>query len=115
MSQAATVEGGRDSSGPRPRSRSTWLKVILLPPIEVARLLGREREIKVTDINLAMPWFEHEDRIVGFATAYELVSNMSKSVCPGLHRRGLDHVHPKRPQRAKAHRLRIAMNLPPTS
>jgi hypothetical protein len=59
---------------------STWLKVISLPPIETARILGNDREIKVTDINRAIPWFEHEDRIVGFAKAYDLVSNMSKSV-----------------------------------
>lgn len=59
---------------------STWLSVISLPPIETARILGREREIKVTEINRAIPWFEHEDRIVGFARADDLVSNMSKSV-----------------------------------
>lgn len=59
---------------------STWLKVISLPPIESARILGTDREIKVTDINRAIPWFEHEDRIVGFAKAADLVSNMSKSV-----------------------------------
>lgn len=59
---------------------STWLAVKSLPPIETARILGSEREIKVTDINRAIPWFEHEDRIVGFANAADLVSNMSKSV-----------------------------------
>ena len=59
---------------------STWLKVISLPPIESARILGTDRESKVTDINRVIPWFEHEDRIVGFAKAADLVSNMSKSV-----------------------------------
>lgn len=59
---------------------STWLSVVSLPPIETARILGGEREIKVTDINRRIPWFEHEDRIVGFAKACDLVSNMSKSV-----------------------------------
>lgn len=58
---------------------STWLSVVSLPPIETARILGSGREIKVTDINRAIPWFEHEDRIVGFAKAADLVSNMSKS------------------------------------
>ena len=59
---------------------STWLSVVSLPPIETSRILGSEREIKVNDINRAIPWFEHEDRIVGFAKAADLVSNMSKSV-----------------------------------
>jgi hypothetical protein len=59
---------------------STWLSIVSLPPIETARILGSDREIKVTDINRRMPWFEHEDRIVGFAKAFDLVSLMSKSV-----------------------------------
>lgn len=59
---------------------STWLSVISLPPIESARILGKEREIKLTDLNRRIPWFEHEDRIVGFAKAADLVSHMSKSV-----------------------------------
>lgn len=59
---------------------STWLRVVSLPPIETARILGSERKIKPTDINRRIPWFEHEDRIVGFARASDLVSNMSKSV-----------------------------------
>ena len=36
---------------------STWLRVISLPPIESARILGTDREIKVTDINRVIPWF----------------------------------------------------------
>lgn len=59
---------------------STWLSVVSLPPIESARILGNEREIKLTDLNRRIPWFEHEDRIVGFAKAADLVSHMSKSV-----------------------------------
>lgn len=59
---------------------STWLSVISLPPIETARILGSEREIKLTDLNRRIPWFEHEDRIVGFAKSGDLVSHMSKSV-----------------------------------
>lgn len=59
---------------------STWLSVVSVPPIETARILGGDREIKVTEINRRMPWFEHEDRIVGFAKAIDLVCLMSKSV-----------------------------------
>ena len=59
---------------------STWLSVLSLPPIETARILGSEREIKLTDLNRRIPWFEHEDRIAGFAKASDLVSHMSKSV-----------------------------------
>lgn len=59
---------------------STWLRIVSLPPIETARILGSQREIKVTDLNRAIPWFEHEDRIVGFAKAHDLVANMSESV-----------------------------------
>lgn len=51
-----------------------------LPPIESVRILGSEREIKLTDLNRRIPWFEHEDRIVGFAKAADLVSHMSKTV-----------------------------------
>ena len=60
---------------------STWLSVMSLPPtLETARILGREHEIKLTDENRRMPWFEHEDRIVGFARGADLVLLMSKSV-----------------------------------
>ncbi|TAN31358.1 toll/interleukin-1 receptor domain-containing protein [bacterium] len=60
---------------------STWLPILLLPPaIETARILGKDREIKVTEANRKLPWFEHEDRIVGFATGADLVSLMAKSV-----------------------------------
>lgn len=60
---------------------STWLPILSLPPaIETARILGKDREIKVTDENRKLPWFEHEDRIVGFAKGADLVSLMAKSV-----------------------------------
>jgi hypothetical protein len=62
------------------RLESTWLRVVSLPPaLETAKVLGQERRIKETPQNRAVPWFEHEDRIVGFAKASELVSIMSKS------------------------------------
>ncbi|RJQ27517.1 toll/interleukin-1 receptor domain-containing protein [Candidatus Parcubacteria bacterium] len=59
---------------------STWLNILSLPPIETTRILGFERGIKLTDVNRVIPWFEYEDRIVGFAKATDLVSHMSKSV-----------------------------------
>lgn len=60
---------------------STWLPIRSLPPaIESARILGKDREIKVTEENRKLPWFEHEDRIVGFAKGTDLVSLMAKSV-----------------------------------
>lgn len=59
---------------------STWLAVLSMPPaLETARFLGKEREIAVTDYNRHLPWFEHEDRIVGFAKSADLVSMMAKS------------------------------------
>lgn len=77
---AETKEGAILRTESKESLDSTWLSVVSLPPIESARILGSEREIKVTDINRRMPWFEHEDRIVGFAKAFDLVSLMSKSV-----------------------------------
>lgn len=60
---------------------STWLPIRSLPPaIETARILGKDREIKVTEENRKLPWFEHEDRIVGFAKGADLVSLMAQSV-----------------------------------
>jgi hypothetical protein len=62
------------------RLESTWLRIVSLPPaLETAKILGKERGIKVTAANGVVPWFEHEDRIVGFAKAADLVSIMSKS------------------------------------
>lgn len=62
------------------RLESTWLRILSLPPaLETAKILGKERRIKETSENRVVPWFEHEDRVVGFAKASELVSIMSKS------------------------------------
>lgn len=59
---------------------STWLPVLSLPPsLETARFLGSERKIKLTQENVVLPWFEHEDRIVGFAKGADLVTLMAKS------------------------------------
>ncbi len=60
---------------------SSWLKILSLPPtIETAKILGDARGIPTTLENSVLPWFEHEDRIVGFAKAADLVSLMAKSV-----------------------------------
>lgn len=67
------------TSNPEPLD-SSWLEILSLPEtIETARILGRERGIKVTPENGKVPWFEFEDRIVGFARSAELVSAMSGS------------------------------------
>ena len=59
---------------------STWLRVVSMPPaLETARFLGKERGILPTEENRHIPWFEHEDRIVSFATSADLVSLMRKS------------------------------------
>jgi hypothetical protein len=59
---------------------STWLPILSLPPsLETARFLGSGRKIKLTQDNVVLPWFEHEDRIVGFAKSDDLVSLMTKS------------------------------------
>lgn len=59
---------------------STWLPVQSLPQsLEMARFLGSERKIKLTQENIVLPWFEHEDRIVGFAKSDDLVSLMKNS------------------------------------
>jgi len=60
---------------------STWLRILSLPPsIETARIPSSQRNIKLTEENRVIPWFEFEDRIVGFAKSTDLVSLMSKSV-----------------------------------
>lgn len=60
---------------------SSWLKIQSLPlTIETAKILGDARGIPTTQENRVLPWFEHEDRIVGFAKAVDLVSLMAKSV-----------------------------------
>lgn len=59
---------------------STWLRVKSLPPaLETARFLGSERQVGVTAENGRVPWFEHENRIVGFTKSSDLVQLMSKS------------------------------------
>lgn len=60
---------------------SNWLRITALPPtLESARILGTERKVKVNDENRAIPWFEHENLIVGFAKAADLVSLMQNTV-----------------------------------
>lgn len=60
---------------------STWLRIVSLPPsIETARIPSSQRNIKLTEENRVIPWFEFEDRIVGFAKSIDLVSLMAKSV-----------------------------------
>ncbi len=60
---------------------SSWLKLVSLPTsIETARILGDARSIAVTLENRSLPWFEHEDRIVGFAKSSDLVALMAGSV-----------------------------------
>jgi hypothetical protein len=76
---------------------STWLSVVSLPPIETARILGSEREIKLTDLNRRIPWFEHEDRIVGFAKGGRpCVQHVQVGHAQSRQRRGLGHFHRKR-------------------
>jgi hypothetical protein len=75
MSETAVLRTQADE-----RLESTWLRILSLPPaLETAKILGKERGIKVTPENGVVPWFEHEDRIVGFAKASDLVKTMSNS------------------------------------
>ena len=47
---------------------SNWLEIQSLPEaIEVNQILDKQRQIPLTDRNRALPWFEINDRIVGFA------------------------------------------------
>jgi hypothetical protein len=60
---------------------SSWLKIVSLPPsIETARIRGFARNISETQANRQIPWFEHGDRIVGFAKSQELIAVMAESV-----------------------------------
>lgn len=60
---------------------SSWLAIVSLPPaVETAKILGSERGIKLTRDNRVLPWFEHEDRIVGFSKSADLISLMARSV-----------------------------------
>lgn len=54
---------------------STWLPLLSLPPtLETARILGTARGVVVTPSNRGIPWFEHENWIVGFAKSADMVS-----------------------------------------
>lgn len=60
---------------------SSWIQIKSLPSsIESAIILGDARKIPVTNENSSIPWFEFEDRIVGFAKSYELKAIMKNSV-----------------------------------
>lgn len=60
---------------------SSWLRIVSLPPsIETARIRSSVRNISETPDNRRIPWFEHGDRIVGFAKSQELVAVMAESV-----------------------------------
>jgi hypothetical protein len=59
---------------------STWLPLVSLPAsLETARFLGSDRKVKITQENMVLPWFEHEDRIAGFAKSADLVALMANS------------------------------------
>jgi hypothetical protein len=70
---------------PTPASRASQRQTHLWrctgsPTLDSARILGSDRKIKVSDENRATPWFEHENLIVGFAKAADLVSLMQNTV-----------------------------------
>lgn len=78
---AAGKEGAIQRTTTSESLDSTWLQVMSMPPaLETARILGSDRKIGETAENRLIPWFEHEDRIVGFAKSADLVSLMAKSV-----------------------------------
>lgn len=53
---------------------SNWVPLISLPAaIETTQILGNERQIKLTEANRQLPWFEYGEQIVGFAPRAELV------------------------------------------
>ncbi len=77
---AAEKEGAIQRTTTSESLDSTWLRVMSMPPaLETARILGSDRKIRETPENRVVPWFEHEDRIVGFAKSSDLVSLMAKS------------------------------------
>lgn len=77
---AAEKEGAIQRTTSGESLDSTWLRVVSMPPaLETARILGLDRRIKETPENRKIPWFEHEDRIVGFAKSSDLVKLMDKS------------------------------------
>ena len=47
---------------------SNWIQMLSLPPaIEASRILDKQRQVPVTERNRVLPWFELNDRIIGFA------------------------------------------------
>jgi hypothetical protein len=60
---------------------SNWLPIISLPSaLETTTILGSERRIPETKVNRGLPWFEHGDQIIGFASRVELVHLLKESV-----------------------------------
>lgn len=60
---------------------SNWIPILSLPAaIETTQILGDVRQIKLTDANRQLPWFEYGEQIVGFATRAELVELFKDSV-----------------------------------
>lgn len=60
---------------------SNWLEIKELPSaIEVSRILSSQRQIKLTEKNRALPWFEIEDRIVGFARRDDMAAIFREEV-----------------------------------
>ena len=60
---------------------SSWLALLELPTaIESSRILSSQRGIKLTEKNRVLPWFEIEDRIVGFARQADMVSLLNEQV-----------------------------------
>lgn len=60
---------------------SNWLSINSLPPaMETTIILGSERRIPETKVNRVLPWFEHGDQIVGFASRAELIELLKESV-----------------------------------
>lgn len=60
---------------------SSWLTIDELPPaIEVSQILSTQRAIKLTEANRRLPWFEIEDRIVGFAKRADMAASFKDQV-----------------------------------
>lgn len=60
---------------------SNWLPILSLPPaLETTQILSSERQIKLTDANRQLPWFEFGEQIVGFAPNVDLVALFKDTV-----------------------------------
>lgn len=60
---------------------SNWLPILSLPPaLETTQILSSERQIKVTDANRRLPWFEFGEQIAGFAPRADLVALFKDTV-----------------------------------